>query len=129
MRYLAPLTTVLLSAGPALAGAETSPGLSSSWLKMLAGLALVLGLLYLFYALSRKGLSFLPGARPGAIRIVEVKSLGPRKGLCLVEVRGRELLLGFGSDRIECLASLGEAPRKEDGFAAKLEAAQGEAQP
>ena len=87
---------------------------------MLAGLAVVLGLLYILYAVSRRGLGFLPGNKDGLIRVVEVRSLGPKRGLCLVEVRGRELLLGFGPERIECLAEL-ESTGAASGFAATLE--------
>jgi len=115
---------LLLSPLPALAAADEAPGLFASWLKLLGGLAVVLGLLYLFYALSRKGMSFLPGVRPGAIKIVEVRSLGPKRGVCLVEVRGQELLLGFGAEQVNFLANLGPA-RPEESFASKLEAAQG----
>lgn len=126
MKHLPVVFALLLVPIQAFAAeAEASPGLFTAWLKLLAGLAVVLGLLYLFYALSRKGmLSFLPGVREGAIKIVEVKSLGPKKGLCLVQVRGQELLLGFGSERIDCLANLGPV-RAEESFADKLEVAQG----
>lgn len=124
MKLLALLFTLLCFPIPALAAMDDSPSLFASWLKLLAGLAVVLGLLYLFYALSRKGLSFLPGARTGVIKIVEVRSLGPKKGVCLIEVRGQELLLGFGPERVDFLASLGPA-RAEESFASKLEIAQG----
>lgn len=129
MKYPVILLALLLAPLPALAAeAAGAPGLFSAWLKLLAGLAVVLGLLYLFYALSRKGmLSFLPGTREGVIKIVEIKSLGPKKGLCLVQVRGQELLLGFGAERIDCLANLGPV-RSEESFADKLEVARGGAQ-
>lgn len=125
MKHLPLLFAMLLAPIPAFAAVDDSPGLLASCLKLVAGLAVVLGLLYLFYALSRKGLSFLPGARAGVIKIVEVRSLGAKKGLCLVEVRGQELLLGFGPERIDCLASLGPA-RVEESFAGKLAVARGE---
>jgi len=125
-RFLMVLALLLLPVS-AMAS-DGSPGLFTAWLKLLAGLAVVLGLLYLFYALSRKGvLSFLPGVREGAIKIVEIKSLGPKKGLCLVQVRGQELLLGFGAERVDCLVNLGPV-RNEESFASKLEVAQGEKQ-
>ena len=124
MKLLPLVFAILLSPIPALAAGDDSPGLFASWLKLLAGLAVVLGLLYLFYALSRKGLSFLPGVKAGAIKIVEVRSLGPKKGLCLVEVRGQELLLGFGAERVDFLANLGPV-RPGESFANKLEEAQG----
>jgi len=124
MKKLLLVVAILLLPLPALAGVDESPGLFASWMKLLAGLAVVLGLLYLFYALSRKGLAFLPGAKTGAIKIVEMRSLGPKKGVCLVEVRGQELLLGFGPERVDFLASIGPA-RVEESFADKLAVAQG----
>jgi flagellar protein FliO/FliZ len=38
--------------------------------------------------------------------VLEVKHLMPKKSLFLVEVNGRQLLLGVGIDRIELLADL-----------------------
>jgi len=124
MKRLIVFIVFLLMPLPVFA-AETSPNIVASGLKMLAGLAVVLGLLYLLYALSRKGLGFLPGSKEGLIQIIEVKSLGPKKGVCLIEVRGQELLLGFGPERIECLARLGPAMATES-FAHHLDVAQGD---
>lgn len=73
---------------------------------MTGGLFLVLGLVLLLYYLSRKGFGFLPTAKSGAIKIIEMRHLMPKKALCLVEVRGKELLLGIGTERIEILAAL-----------------------
>lgn len=99
-------------AWPALAmaadPAPAPPGLLWPALKMVVGLALVVGVLLLFYAAQRRGFGLLPGQRESRIRIVESKALGGRKYLCLVQVRGRELLLGISPDRIELLERLGE---------------------
>jgi flagellar protein FliO/FliZ len=38
--------------------------------------------------------------------VLEVKHLMPKKSLFLVEVHGRQLLLGVGIDRIELLSDL-----------------------
>lgn len=125
MKQLLIILIVLATPVPVLA-AEGSSSLAASGLQMLAGLAIVLGLLYLLYALSRKGLGLLPASRGGLIRIVEVRSLGGRKGLCLVEVRGRELLLGFGPERIEYLATLEPGGSAEDSARPPAVAAEGE---
>ncbi len=85
--------------------------------KMLGGLAVVIGLLLLIYAASRKGFGFLPKQRAGSIKILETKSLGGKKFLCLVSVRGQEMLLGLSHDRIECLSQL--PPAKD--FSASLQ--------
>ena len=92
---------------PSLALAADSGSLLASSLKMLAALGVVLGLVLLLYAASRKGFGFLPAAKGGAIKIVEMRHLAPRKAVCLVEVRGREFLLSVGNDRVELLTSLG----------------------
>jgi flagellar protein FliO/FliZ len=101
------LPSTALAASP---GAEAAPEMLGSGLRLLAGLVLVLGLVLLIYALSRRGLRWLPKPRGGAILIREMRHLGPKKALCLVEVRGRELLLGIGADRIDLLCALGDAP-------------------
>jgi len=90
---------------PATAQAATEPPdqMIGSGLRMLAGLLLVLGLMLLLYALSKRGLRWLPGSREGRIQIHETRPLGGKKALCLVEVKGRELLIGVSSERIELL--------------------------
>ncbi|NOY13709.1 MAG: flagellar biosynthetic protein FliO [Deltaproteobacteria bacterium] len=98
---------LLLTPVPALAaGLGNEPSLLSSALKMVAALGVIIGLLLLFYAASRKGFGFLPKQRDGAIKILETKALGGKKFLCLVSVRGEDLLLGLSNERIECLSKL-----------------------
>jgi flagellar protein FliO/FliZ len=82
------------------------PSLLGSALKMVAALAVIIGLLLLFYALSRKGFGIFPKQKGGLIRVLETRPLGGRKFLCVVRVRGEELLLGLSNDRIECLSKL-----------------------
>ena len=126
------LMSLLFLLYPATArAAETAevagPGVLGSGLRLLAGLLLVVGLLLLFYALTRRGLSWLPKPRAGAIHIREMRPLGPKKSLCLVEVRGRELLLGLSADRIELLCQLGDAP--QENFDTALQTSLKESQP
>ncbi len=106
MNYLI-ATVLLLVSAPALAAEPAAaPGLLESSARMLIALLVVLGIILLLYALSRKGFGFLPSAKGGAIEVVEMRSLGPKKGVCLVRVRGEELLLGLGADRVEFLARI-----------------------
>ncbi len=103
------LLSIVLLLTPTLLMAADKPGdvsLLTPALKMLAGLAVIVGLLLLFYGLSRKGFKFLPQQREGAIKILETKPLGGKKFLCLVSVRGEDLLLGMSNERIECLSKL-----------------------
>lgn len=103
--------TLLLVLLPAVAAAAPSSAVDplGSGLRLLGALGMILGLILLLYAASRRGLRWLPKARGGAIRIIETRPLGPKKSLCLIEVRGRELLLGIGAERVELLCQLGES--------------------
>ncbi|MEZ4598789.1 MAG: flagellar biosynthetic protein FliO [Syntrophotaleaceae bacterium] len=120
MRIITALLLIPAIAQAAPSAEMASPGLLGSSLRLLAGLLLVVGFLLLLYALSRRGLAWLPKAKGSLIQVREMRPLGPKKSLCLVEVRGRELLLGIGADRIEMLKDLGEATRGE--FEAQLQA-------
>ncbi len=82
------------------------PSLLGASLKMAAALAVVIGLLLLFYAASRKGFKVLPQKKNGLIQVVETRPLGGRKFLCVVKVRGEEMLLGMSNDRIEYLSKI-----------------------
>lgn len=97
------------------------PSLLAASLKMLAALGVVIGLLLLFYAASRRGFGFLPQNKSEIIQILETRPLGGRKFLCVVKVRDEEILLGMTHDRIENLGRLGPAKK---GFSDSLTAAQ-----
>lgn len=103
-----PLVLLLLLPAAAQAAQSSAGDPLGGGLRMLGALGMILGLILLLYAGSRRGLRWLPKAKGGAIRIVEVRQLGPKKSLCLVQVRGRELLLGIGADRVELLCQLGD---------------------
>lgn len=108
---------LLLPAVGLAADAGNDVSLLTPALKMLGALAIIIGLLLLIYAASRKGFGFLPKQREGSIKILETKALGGKKFLCLVSVRGEEMLLGLSHDRIECLSKV--PPEKK--FSASLD--------
>jgi len=108
----------LLLATPACAADGGSGDLLGSWVKLIVALLVVIGIILLLYALSRKGFGFLPAARGGAIKVVEMRSLGPKKGVCLIRVRDEEFLLGLGGDRVELIAPI---RRPEQSFSETLE--------
>ena len=87
-------------------------------LKMLGALGVVIGLLLLFYAASRKGFGILPRSKDGQIQILETRALGSKKFLCLVRVRDQELLLGISNERIDALTTL---PVSDSKFASTLD--------
>lgn len=123
MRLL--LFSLIVIAQPVFAAESTSePSLLGSSLKMLAALGVVIGILLLIYAASRKGFGILPQKKSGLIQVLETRPLGGRKFLCVVKVRGREMLLGLSNDRIECLSQL----PSDDTFAETLQQVE-EAQP
>lgn len=104
MRFLAVL---MLMAQPLWAAeSPAEPSLLGASLKMVAALAVICGILLLFYAASRKGFGVLPQKKDGLIKVLETRPLGGRKFLCVVKVRDEELLLGLSNDRIECLSKL-----------------------
>lgn len=114
MRLLLPLIFFALSVKNGFAGIEPPSPLSAT-LRLIWGLLIVLGILLVIYALAKKKLSFLnTGSGKGAIAIIETRHLMPRKSLCLVKVRGREYLLGLGSEQINLLAVL-DAPVSSSG--------------
>ncbi len=115
------LIALFFIAQPVWAGeAVAAPSLLGSTLKMLAVMAVLIGILLLFYAASRKGFGVLPQRKEGLVKVLETKPLGGRKFLCVVRFRGEELLLGLTHDRIECLS---KATPAED-FSKTLEQAE-----
>ena len=72
-------------------------------LKVLASLAIVLGLVLFLYAVLKRG-HLVPGGKSGQIKIVEIRHLAPKKTLYLVEVKDRTLLIGTTTERMETLA-------------------------
>ncbi len=103
MRYIELLSFFFLAQPGLAAEGGSSPDLFSSAVKMLGGLLLVGGLLFVLYASQRKGVKFFAARKKGAIKINEMTSLGGKNNLYLVEVRGREFLLGTSGERIELL--------------------------
>lgn len=70
------------------------------------GLLIVLAIMLALYALFKKRFSIMNPRSGKVIRVLEIQPLMPRKSLCLVEVKGKEYLLGVGSDNITLLAAL-----------------------
>lgn len=97
---------VCMAAAASESGLNTgsSPQIWPLLLKMIAALALVIGLMFLVTAGLRR---LHPGrGKAGEERIVitETRALGAKKMLCLVDVRGREMLLGITPERITFLS-------------------------
>ena len=111
MQFVA-LLLMLLTPTPALAAEPPSLGwsalLQTGW-----ALLVVVGLILAIYGLAKKRL-FLGKIGGSAIKVIELRPLMPKSTLALVEVRGKEYLLGISADRIHLLADFsrdaGEKP-------------------
>lgn len=95
-----------VSSATSCLAAENGGDELSAYFRMIWGLLLVLGVMLIVYGLVRKRFSVFHGKGSDAIRVVEIKPIMPKKSICLVEVRGKELLLGIGNDNISLLADL-----------------------
>ena len=90
---------------PALAATAPPVSMGSALLQTAWALLVVIGIILVLYALSRK--RFGVGRRgSGKINLVELRHIMPKTTLALVEVEGKRLLLGIGSGRISLLADL-----------------------
>ena len=98
--------TLLFFCLPSLACAEgtASPDFSffSSFLQMIAALAIVVGLILLTRHFSSKFIGVAPAGRLTSkhIRLVETRYIAPKKALVLVEVGGTYLLLASSEDSL-----------------------------
>jgi len=128
--------TALLLCLPSIACAESTSGQEfsffSSFLQMIAALAVVIGLILITWHFFNK---FTRGATTGRfaakhIRLVETRYIAPKKSLILVEVGGEYLLLSCTDDRLtlikhidmlEEIEVLPEGKGTETGFAGILD--------
>jgi flagellar protein FliO/FliZ len=113
---------------PGLAHAASTPVIEmESYLRVIWGLLVVLGIILALYGLLRKRFSLLSGKPGKNIQILEIKPLMGKKLLCLVAVKGNEYLLGISSDRIDHIATL---PGKTNlSFEATLRSTEAEQRP
>lgn len=83
-----------------------SPSDTENYMRMIWGLLIVLGIIFVLYGLTKKRFSLLGSSSKQEIKVVEMKPLMGKKALCLVEVRGEEYLLGIGGDTVTHIATL-----------------------
>lgn len=103
------LLLLALTLLPTLAWAAESPTMTETLLRTAWALLVVIGLILALYGLSKKRF-FLnkPGSK--VINVIELRPLQPKSTLALVEVRGREYLLGISANSINLLADLSDKP-------------------
>jgi flagellar protein FliO/FliZ len=99
---------------------------TENYMRMIWGLLIVLGVIFVLYGLLRKRFSLLSASPDKEIKVLEIKPLMGKKAICLVSVKGREYLLGLGGDTITHLATL---PRDAEASFAETLAKTGEDSP
>ena len=109
-----------------LAASAEPLNLFRSGIKLFVAMAIVIGIMLLVHAMSRKGFKLLEKRQGGWIRVMESRPMGGRKALCLVEVDGERMLLGLGSDRVDLLHHF-QQPGRPDGFEEELRSRTGNA--
>jgi flagellar protein FliO/FliZ len=102
---------------------DNSDVLTNSF-RVVWGLLIVLGIMLLLYGLLRKRFSLLSSSPDKQINIIEIKPLMGKKALCLVEIRGKEYLLGISESNISNIATL--PAKKNQSFSETLRAETGE---
>ncbi len=100
---------------PATALAADSPSMGGAMLQMGWALLVVIGLILAIYGLAKKRL-FLGKMGGNAIKIIEMRPLMPKASLALVEVRGKEYLLGISADSIQLIANLSRDAKDKPDF-------------
>lgn len=117
----------LLLALPAMAAepaaSMSSAGMGAQMSKLLLGLLLVIGLIFLLAWLLRRVQQLNPRGNQ-AIKLISSHALGPRERLVLVQVGSEQVLLGLSAGRITPLHVLKEPVRLPDAEPASPEFAQ-----
>lgn len=112
--YFAALSAILslaFFAEPAFALTKENVSIFGSSLRMIWGLLVVLGILLIIYGLVKKRITSFHGGGKGIIKVIETRHLLPKKTLFLVEVRGKEFLLGSGSDSLQLISPIDTSER------------------
>ncbi|SDT96463.1 flagellar biosynthetic protein FliO [Halopseudomonas salegens] len=135
MRFLLPLVLFLSSplvlaepeAPPRTLGSATQVSLTTQILQLGLGLIVVVGLIFLLGYLMRR-VGPMAGIGSQQIRVISSLPLGTRDRLLLVDVAGKQMLLGASAGRINTLHVFDEpvadldAVRQQGDFARKLNA-------
>ncbi len=87
---------------------SSDPTLLSASLRMIWGLLIVSGILLIIYGLMKKKLPFGQRDSKSRIKIKEIRHLMPKKSLCLIEIDGKEFLLGLGTESVSLITELEE---------------------
>jgi len=83
----------------------------TAYFRVMWGLLIVLAIILVLFALLKKRFSIINPRSTKAIRVLEIQPLMPKKSICLIEVRGREYLLGIANESITLLADMNNSKK------------------
>lgn len=87
----------------------------STLLQMAWALFIILGLILVLYAFAKKKLG-LQSLHSGNIKIIEMRHLMPKTAIALIQVRGKEILIGIGPSRIDLITEFNDSIMKQKDF-------------
>ena len=102
------IATCVLALAPA-ASAQAAVAATSditAYFRVMWGLLIVLAIMLVLFAFLKKRFSIINPRSTKAIRVLEIQPLMPKKSICLIEVRGKEYLLGIANESITLLADM-----------------------
>lgn len=111
-KYL--LLTFGLLQVPVIAQAAEMNSMGSMLGKTIWALFIVVGLILILYGLVRKKIGY-GNTGSNTIKVIEIRPIVPKNTLALVEVKGKELLIGISSNGMHLLADL-SSPAKDRQF-------------
>ncbi len=99
-------TTLILGFASSSCYAAAYETQTEMYFRAVWGLAIVVGIMLIIFALVRKRFSLTHNDNDTQIKVLEMRPLMPKKSLCLVEVEGKKILLGISADNINLLANI-----------------------
>lgn len=95
---------------PAITHAAEINSMGSMLGKTIWALFIVIGLILILYALVRKKIGY-GTTGSNNIKVIEIKQIVPKNTLALIEVQGKELLIGISSNGMHLLADLSSSAK------------------
>lgn len=102
------ITACILMLIPAVTAqaAVTATDEITAYFRVMWGLFIVLAIMLVLFAFLKKRFSIINPRSSKAIRVLEIQPLMPKKSICLIEVRGKEYLIGIANESITLLADM-----------------------
>jgi len=117
MKHIILILTLIFTTHATSTFSLAAPELDSTtdmYMRAVWGLVVVGGIMLVIYGLVRKRFSLVGNKEDSKIKLLEMRPIMPKKTLCLVEVEGKQVLLGITADSINHLTTI------ENGFTASF---------